>query len=355
LGLLGCAGPEPKALDCADPGVICTIAGIGSQGYNGQDLPALETALYFPSALAWTADGRLLIDDFNNFLIRSLDEDGRLSTFAGSQVHDWAVEGPASESPLENPSDLAAGPDGEVYIAELHSGRVLKVDEAGELSFLAGTGDIGYSGDGGPAREALLSELWGVAADEAGNVYVADTDNHCLRRIRPDGTIETLAGDGQPGFAGEGSDLGSALFHRPLHLRAAGDQLLVADSGNHAVRLIELGDGSIHTVAGTGLPGYSGDGGPGDSAQLSSPTSAAFGPDGAVYIADSGNHRVRRVGPDGQIETWAGTGEAGLAGDGGPAEEAALQWPADILFDDEGALYIADMKNGVVRRVSPGR
>src|SRR6185295_14141526 len=182
-------------------------------GFNGQDRAAADTWLFYPSALAWDADGNLLVDDFNNMLIRTLRTDGSLVTVAGTNEHAYAIEGPALASPLENPFDIATDPAGGFYVAELHSARILRVDGVGSLTVVAGCGKPGYSGDGGPATDAFLSESSGVAVHEDGRVFVADTDNDAIRVVDPDGTIATLA----KGFAA------------PQHLRVFGDELYVAE------------------------------------------------------------------------------------------------------------------------------
>ncbi|MCB9680119.1 MAG: hypothetical protein H6733_01485 [Alphaproteobacteria bacterium] len=327
---------------------MCIIAGLdGELGSNGDDLPALETLLYFPTALTWSPQGRLVIDDFNNMRIRELQDDGTLVTLAGSGFHAYAIPGdPARSSPLENPVDISFLPDGRLLISELHAARILVLEDDGTLGVIAGTGQPGFSGNGGPAVDAELSESAGVATDTDGRIYVADTDNDCLRVVDTDGSIRVLLGDD------DGTVVGDTALSSPQRVRVQDDRLLVADTRNHTVRALDLTTGNIRVVAGTGAPGFSGDGGPAEQAALFDPYSAVFGPDGSIYIADSGNHRIRKVDPDGTITTVAGTGEEGSARDGVPATQGALSYPVDMLPGPDGALYIADMKNGVVRRVA---
>lgn len=362
LGLFvaGCVvGPEPEPDDllapCDRPGAICTIAGVaGRIGYNGDALPATETWLAYPTSIAWSPDGVLHVADFNNMRIRVLDEAGALVTIAGTGVHGYATDGvPATTSYLENPADVAFLPDGTLLITELHAGRVLTVDAEGTLRVLAGRCDdvacTGFYGDDGPALQALLSEAYGVAADADGRVHVADTENHCLRTVGTDGIIRRLAGDGEPGF----SDVGVGRFDRPQRMVVDGDRLLVADAGNHAIREIDLGTGALRTVAGTGVEGFAGDGGPATEAQLDSPWGVDVGPDGSLWIADWGNHRVRRVDPDGVIHTVAGTGEKAFSDDAIPGTQAALAGPSDVLVAPDGAVLLTDMFNGTIRRLVP--
>lgn len=352
--------PADPPAACDGAGVLCTVAGTppgeGDHpflGFNGDGLAATATWLYFPSSLAWLPDGRLLVDDFNNMRIRVLEPDGRLVTVAGNGVHGWAVEGEiATASPLENPVDVAVDPEGAIVIAELHTGRVLRVDDTGRLTVVAGTGELGFTGDGGPARAARLSQAVGVAVADDGTVYVADTENHCVRSITPDGVIDGLAGDGAPGRI----DGVEARLHDPQRVRidAERNRLLVADSGSHTVRAIDLDTGVVTTIAGTGMPGFAGDGGPATAAQLQQPYGVNVGPDGSVLVADFGNHRVRRIDADGTITTIAGTGERAYGGEEVPAAEVAIAGPSDVLLAPDGAVLVAELFSGLVRRIGAG-
>lgn len=341
--------PEPPP-DCAGPGVLCPLAGDGQLGYNGQGLPALETWLFYPSAARRSPEGALVVMDFNNFLVRVLAEDGTLQTLAGTNQHAYAVEGPALESPLENPVDFSFSPEGWLTIAELHSGRVLQVDDAGWLRVLAGTGELGYSGDGGPATEATFGEINGLDYGPDGTLYIADTGNHAIRALHPDGTLSTLAGDGTAGWVD--GPLAEARFHGPQRIRWADGALWVADAFNHAIRRVDPAGGQVRTVAGTGAEGFGGDGGPATAAALRYPYGVTAH-DGRVLIADSGNHVLREVDAEGVIHTVVGTGNAGYDPTPTLALAADLYWPADVWVDDDGAWILADMRNGVVRRLAP--
>jgi serine/threonine-protein kinase len=237
---------------------------------------------------------------------------------------------------MENPFDIAADRAGGFYVAELHSARILHVDAAGSLTIVAGCGKTGYAGDGGPATDAFLSESAGVAVHDDGRVFIADTDNDAIRVVDPDGTIATLA----TGLAS------------PQHIRVFGDELFVAERGAHAIRRIDLANGAADVVAGTGVAGFSGDGGPATEAQLARPYGMTIGPDGDLYIADAENNVIRRVDEDGIIETVLGApGEAGFGALPVAIEDARLSDPADVLFGPDGRLYVADMLNGAVRAV----
>ncbi len=324
-------------LGCGGPATIETVA----------------TGLRQPTAVALDARGRLWIDDFNRFEVRRLEPDGALTTQVGRGEHGWAELGAHRlDTPLENPIDVAFRPDGTLLVAELHTGRVLAVDVAdpdGRVALFAGghEGQLGYAGDGGPATGALLSELRGVAAGDDGRVWLADTQNHCVRVVDADGTIDLAAGDVVPGLVDGGPE--EARFAMPERLRVRDGAVWVADTQNHAIRRIDAETFEVETVAGTGVAGFGGDGGAADEALLDAPTGVWPLVDGGFVVADSLNHRVRWVDADGVITTIAGTGQPGFAGDGGLAVDARLNWPADVVADEDGTVYVADLANGAVR------
>ncbi|MCB9796183.1 MAG: hypothetical protein H6741_26095 [Alphaproteobacteria bacterium] len=322
------------------------MAGTGQVGFNGLDLPALESWLSYPSALEPLPDGRLVVVDYNNFVIRALTPEGELETVAGDNTHGWAIEGDPLVSPMENPIDVSLAEDGSLWVAEQHTGRVLRIVD-GALEVAAGTGEIGYAGDGGLAIEADFSYLCGLTAvgDE---VLLADTDNHAIRVLDPEGEVRTLAGGGGPGY----QDGLEALFNRPGRMHLDGDRLLIADMGNNALRALDLVTGEVTTLAGTGDPGYTGDGGPALEAHLQGPSGVVTDDEGNLYVADTLNNVVRVIDADGVIRTLAGDGEAGFSGDYGPAELGRMSWPADVAIGGDGQLYVADMRNSVVRRVT---
>ncbi|MFT5684173.1 MAG: DNA-binding beta-propeller fold protein YncE [Myxococcota bacterium] len=327
--------------------MLCTVAGSGDLGYNGEGLSAEETWLFYPSAVDFDGQGRLVVVDYSNFLVRVLEEDGTLATLAGDNTHAWAVEGLATASPLENPIDIAFDADGAALIAEQHTGRLLRISD-GQLSIAAGSGEEGYSDDGAAALDAAFSDLSGVVA-LGDAVYIADTNNHCIRTLS-DGVITTVAGRPEAGFV-DGTALGAQL-NGPERMHSDGDTILIADTDNHAIRRLDPALGTLETLAGLGTAGFGGDGGDAVSAQLSSPTGITTASDGSVYIADSGNHRIRRIAPDGTITTVAGTGTASSSGDPGEALTSGLNWPVDVAIGPDGHLYIAEMLGSRVRRLS---
>lgn len=346
--------PEPAPCGVA-AGEICTVAGTGDRGFNGAK-DALETFLYLPSDVRFDARERMHVVDFNNMMIRRYEDDGLLAPIAGVGVHAYATDGSeAAQSPLENPNALAIADDDTLYIIELHGTRVLQVDPDGWLTVYAGSpqspGYEGYEGDGGPAREAALTESHGLALASDGTLFIADTGNHAIRRVDPDGTIDTLAGSGTPGAEdGIGAE---ARFDEPRHLAWHDGVLYVADMGNHRVRAIEVETGAVSTLAGT-TGGYGGDGGPAADAMLLDPYGVAVADDGTVFVAEFGNHTVRAIDTDGTIRTVAGTGgRSGDTGDGGPAADALLSRPQQVGVRGDD-LYIVDTFNDVIRRVTDG-
>jgi NHL repeat len=218
---------------------------------------------------------------------------------------------------------------------------------------VAGTGAAGFGGDGGPASAAALNQPIGVAATPDGGFLIADNGNNRVRRVSPAGTITTVAGNGVAGFAGDGGPATAAELDLPAYVAVTADGgFLIADTGNNRVRGVSPA-GTITTVAGNGVAGFAGDGGPATAAQLDSPNGVAVAADGSFLIADSDNNRVRRVSPAGTITTVAGNGTAGFAGDGGPAIAAGLDFPIGVAATADGGFLIADSDNNRVRRVSP--
>ena len=219
---------------------------------------------------------------------------------------------------------------------------------------VAGTGSAGFSGDGGAATSAQLNFPTGVATTADGGFLIADQFNHRIRRVSPAGTITTVAGTGSAGFSGDGGAATSAQLNQPFGVAATADGgFLIAEFGNHRIRRVSPA-GTITTVAGTGSAGSSGDGGAATSAQLNQPFGVAATADGGFLIADFNNHRVRRVSPAGTITTVAGTGGPGFSGDGGAATGAQLNGPTGVAATADGGFLIADFDNHRVRRVSPG-
>ena len=340
--------PEPP---CVGIGVICRIAGTGSAGFNGDGKPGSRTELYLVSAVRRGPDGSIYLMDFNNHRLRRVEADGRIATVAGNGLHELATVGvPATASGLENPYDFAFGPDGTLYLASYHDPRVLRIRADGVLESIAGTGEYGDAGDGGPAEDALFAELTGIAVTPDGTVLVVDEAASRVRSITPDGIVHAFAGEGIAGYRGDGGPAAMARLNKPLAVAVAADgAVYVADTDNHAIRRVDAA-GTITTFAGTGVAGAGAPGGLAAETMLTTPEGVATAPDGRVFISDSGNNRVLVVGTDGVVARVAGNGTAGLRGDRGPALEAELHGPARLEFAD-GILYIADHRNNCARLI----
>lgn len=344
-----CVGPL-----CASPGpgVVCRVAGTGELGFNRDGLTPGETDFYLLSAVRRGPDGVLYLMDFNNQRLRVLDG-GVVRSIVGSGFHAVADPSvPALDSPLENPIDFAFQPDGRLVFVSYHDPRVLLLTEEGRLEVLAGTGELGVRGDEGdlePPRFAQFIQLDGIAIAPDGTLYVSDSLAHRVRRIRDD-VIVTVAGDGREAFGGDGGPGPEASLSWPSALEIDPDgNLLIADTRNHRVRRLAP-DGTITTLAGTGEAGFSGDGGPATEARLDQPYGLAVAPEGTVYVADRGNFRVRRISPAGVIDTIAGDGLEGNTGDNGPALAARLGYLARIALDGD-ALLVADQSNACARQI----
>ncbi|MEW2554519.1 RICIN domain-containing protein [Streptomyces zhihengii] len=218
---------------------------------------------------------------------------------------------------------------------------------------VAGTGAAGFKGDGEPAAAAQLNRPYGIALDGAGTLYFSDYNNHRVRKITSDGRISTVAGTGTAGYRGDGGAAVAAQLNCPREMAVDGAGVLyVVDSGNHRIRKV-MPDGTISTAAGTGTAGFGGDGGPATAARLNLPLGVAVDGDGSLFVAEYHNHRVRRITADGIITTFAGTGTAGFTGDGGPAASAQLNRPYAVCVDGAGGVCVADAENHRVRRVAP--
>jgi sugar lactone lactonase YvrE len=272
---------------------------------------------------------------------------------------DAAAGKPAPTSGLVYPNGLALDREGDLFISDIGSHRIFKLGRDGKLAVVAGTGEAGLGGDGGPATKAQLSAPSDLAFDGDGNLLVADTYNHRIRRIDSSGVITTIVGDGKSEYSTRDATALGVSLNNPQGIALDRDgNLYVADTYNHVVRKVDR-QGAVTTFAGTEA-GLAGDKGPANKAQLNLPQAVAVGPDGSVYISDSANSRVRRVTADGVIQTVAGFGPgsgeggAGFGGDGGPAEKAKLFSPADLKFSVGGHLYVSDSGNNRVRLMAHG-
>ena len=361
------------------PGHICTwfgtpqIAGMADEGTHRLD----ASTFWVVDVSFHPTEGWPVIMDWNNHRLVTLDDDDEvvLITGVGGQLGD-GPEGDPLIAEWNHPTDVTWLSDGSIVIAAWHNSRVAKISpELDEVTFIAGTGGRDFAGDGGPAVDSILDLPCGVRADENDDIYIADMANQRIRVIDNDGIIDTVAGTGEHGFNGDGPALETQLASPALQRAEPAfkmdyhqGSLYLADTHNGRVRRFDIAASTIETVAGMGETppgsdngttctagcGYSGDGGPADAAMLNTPTDVAVAPDGTIYIADTDNSCIRRVATDGTIDTFAGRcEERGYEGDGGPADEALLDRPFGVAIDPEGAVYISDTYNSVIRKVIP--
>ena len=342
-----------RVVDAAT-GIITTVAGNGSYATCGDGGPAIDACVGFPEGLAVGPDGSLFIVD--GLSVRRVDAGTQIiTTVAGSFDYGFCGDGgPATSACFNNALDLAVDAQGNLFIADAGNNRIRRVDAATQIiTTFAGDGSLSFCGDGGPAASACLFQPFGVALDAGGNVLVADTHNNRIRSIDAAGIIDTLAGNGSESFCGDGDPAITACLGSPFGIAFdAGGDLLIADRDNHRIRRIDAATQIISTVAGNGRPGFCGDGGPATSACLNSPNAIAIDTDGNLFIADTTNRRVRRVDAQtGIITTVVGNGQSGFCGDGGPGVDACVTSPKGLAVDAEGNVFIADSDNNRIRRL----
>ncbi|MBM3276802.1 MAG: tandem-95 repeat protein [Candidatus Handelsmanbacteria bacterium] len=336
---------------------ISTLAGAGTAGATGDGGDPASALLNFPGGVSGDTLGVLYIADTGNHKIRRVNAArDSITTLAGTGTAGSTGDGGAPTSALLNsPGAVFSTLSGVLYIADTGNHKIRRVNAARDfIATIAGTGTAGATGDSGAAASARLNSPGGVVVTSAGVIFVADTGNHKIRRINAArDSITTYAGTGTAGSSGDGGAARSAKLSSPsgLCLDASGN-LYVTDTGNHKIRKITPA-GIITTVAGTGSPGFSGDGDLPTNAQLSFPKAVAIDSSGALYISDYFNHRLRRANPGGNITTLAGDGSFGFAGSSGAASLARLAFPSGLFLDRSGVLYLADSGNHRLRRLAP--
>ena len=326
-------------------GIITTVAGNGQGGYSGDGGPAIKAQLQQPTALAVDNAGNLYIAD-NADYIRQVSPNGTISTVAGNGAGGYTGDGgPATKAGLNRPAGLAVDAAGNVYVADQFACAVRRFKPGGSISTVAG-GHCGFSGSGGPATQAAIGFVEGVAIDSSGSLYISDNSSACIWRVTS-GTITIIAGNGKTGFSGDGSSALQAMFSSPGQLAIdPSGAVIVVDGGNNRARRVVPG-GSVATIAGENFS--IGDGGPSTLAIFTFVGGVATDAAGNLYVPDVSQNRVRKVAPSGIITTVAGTGTAGSSGDGGPATSANVGGPNGVAVDAAGNLFIASGNS--IRRV----
>lgn len=373
----GCPADEPDYdAGCRDlqPGHACTWAGdLRGEGFNGDGRHRRDTSFSQPQDLLFLPDGSAWVTDFNNFLVRRIGSDGIVESVVGSTDPVFPGDGPLTGIPptptdggewfLNHPTNLLLQPDGRVLVIAWHNHKLLSVDpDAEQVEVVCGRG-AGFAGDGMPAASsALFKQVVDGAYDDEGRIYLVDQQNQRVRMIDLDGIITTIAGDGTMGEAGDGGPALDAQFSWAVgsNPNPSGGiahhegKLYVSDTEANRIRVIDLASGQIDAFAGTGEPGDAGDGGPAVDAQLRAPRDLEIGPDGDLYFADTDNGKVRAIDlEDGTIRTVVGTGELGIEDeDGMLATEIKLRRPFGVSFDAEGNLYVLDTLNSRIVKVA---
>ncbi len=345
----------------AEPTIV-TAAGSGQAGDGADGGLAVVTRLNMPFDVALDARGDLFFSDTFNHRIRKVDRaTGRITSVAGNGTAGFSGDGgPATRAQLNEPYGIAVGPGGELFVADRLNRRVRRVDPRhGTITTVAGTGAKVFSGDGGPGLAAGLVEPNGVALSRDGkSLFIADVAGHRIRRLDlASGIITTFAGTGRARHDGDGGPAERASIWGARAVEVGpDDSIYILEREGNTLRVVRPESGTIATMAGTGAKGYSGDGGPAESATFNGPKELAVDPAGNVWIVDTENHAIRFIdAATHRIRTVAGTGQPGGDGDGGPATRARLDRPHGVAVAPDGSVFIGDTHNHRVRRVSPDR
>jgi serine/threonine-protein kinase len=314
---------------------------------------ALRVPNLSPYDLSLADDGSLYVSSQQTNIIHRIAKDGTVTVVAGTAKAGYQGDGTAATAAqLNSPGMTGWDRAGNLYLADSLNYRVRKIDPSGQISTVAGTGQAGYTGDGGLAVNAEINEVEELAVAPDGTLYLADYKNNRIRKVTPNGIISTVAGTGSSGYTPGPVPAVSAQLNGPDDLALADDgTLYFSNLGSSTIQKIDP-TGTLTTVAGTGTGGNTGDNGPATSAEISNP-SVFLGRDGNIYLSDYDHDVIRKINTDGIITTVAGTGQSGSSGDAGPATQAQLKNPTSVVVDASGAIYIADSGNNSVRRVDP--
>ncbi len=350
------ASGEPLTID--ESLTIDTVAGTGQPGDNGDAGEAVKINVGDPFGVEVGPDGALYITEVRNHRVRRLDlKTGKLNTVAGCGSKGYSGDGgPAIDAKLNEPYEVRFDGDGNMFFVEMQNHLVRRVDaKTNIITTVAGTGNAGYSGDGGPAAKATFRRPHSIALDGQGGLYVADIGNHRIRRIDlKTGLVESIAGSRERKLPTDGQKaLGNPILG-PRALFIDGNTMWIALREGHSVWKMDLKDGILRHVAGTGERGFAGDGGSAKQATFNGPKGIAAGPRGNIYVVDTENQAIRKIDPrSGLVTTIAGSGpaHAGGKGDGAAATRAQLNRPHGVAIGGDGTVYIGDTLNHRVRRV----
>ena len=336
-------------------GMMTRYAGSGQSGFSGDGGPAANASFRVPAGLAFDPEGNLYIADRENHRVRKVDTKGNISTFAGiGEAGFSGDEGPAVKAMLNLPSGVVVDKKGNLYISDRSNDRIRVVDKKGVIRTYAGSGVAGFQGDAGPALKAQLDKPFGIALDETKNLYIADRNNNRVRKVSPDGIITTVAGDGGFFFMGDNGPAYRASVAAPtgVALDSKGN-LYIADRNNNRVRVVDR-TGMIRTVVGTGQQDYNGDSEVARETNLYLPFGLTVDSNDNLLVIDRSHYRIRRIDPkSGQVETVAGNGVKLFAGDGGPATGATLSFPHGMSVDKKDNLIFSDKGHFRIRKITP--
>lgn len=354
-----CSLAQMTRAQSAVNGTVVTFAGTGAKGFSGDGGPAVKAQLNDPTGIVRGRDGALYICDTGNHRIRKVTRDGEITTVAGTGEAGWSGDGgPAIAAKLNEPYEVRCDAVGNLFWVERLSHTVRRRDvKTGIVGTVAGNGTAGFSGDGGPATNAQLSEPHSIGLDKAGDLYIADVRNHRIRKVdMKAGTISTFAGTGERKPTPDGARFADAPLHGPraLDFDKDGNLWLALREGN-AILKLDLARGTVFHIAGNGGKGFTGNGGPAKEAALNGPKGLSVPPNGNVYVADTENHAIRMIDVrKGTLLLVAGTGARGDGPDGNPLQ-CQLARPHGIFVDSDGSVFIGDSETHRVRVIRAGK
>lgn len=340
-------------LDRASSQKISTFAGNGAAGYNGDNIQATAASLNGSYQIIFDRNDNLFVADYANHRVRKITPSGKITTIAGNGIGGYSGDGGlATSASMYYPEGLALDSAGNLFIADNGNSVIRKVDTFGIITTIAGNGNLGFSGDGGPAINAQLFNPGGLSLDKYGNLFFADIHNNRIRKIDKNGIISTVAGNGGYYYNGDNIPATSASLYTPHSVTVDSiGNIYIPDIYNNRVRKVSS-NGTITTIAGNGTGSYSGDSGLATQATLYSPTGVLIDHIGNILITDFNNNVIRKVDTSGIISTIAGTGAQGFSGDGGNAVSAVLNRPFSLVFNSSGDLYFVDRQNNRVRKIT---